>query len=122
LARWKKRVRERWPGVALTRVDKVVNKIPHGQALTIRVSAKLNGLDPQDVAVECLVGKLSDHEEFLVHERLPLTSAQSQDEHGHLFCLEFQPSLSGLQQYQLRMYPRHPLLCHPFEIGLMVWL
>lgn len=68
---------------------------------------------------ECLVGKLSDHAEFIVHEPLPVHFEQRQDEHGHLFCLELQ---SGLQQHQLRMYPRHPLLCHPFEMGLMVWV
>lgn len=122
LAQWKRRVRELWPGVALRRVDKVLDKITHGETLTIRVRARLNGLEPHDVAVECLLGKLSDDEEFIVHERLPLMEEQSQDEHGHLFCLDMQPALSGLQQYQIRMYPQHALLCHPFEMGLMVWL
>jgi starch phosphorylase len=75
-----------------------------------------------DVAVECLIGKLSDHNEFHVHERLSLHAQHEQDAHGELFSLELKPSLSGLQHYQVRMYPRHPLLCHPFELGLMVWL
>jgi starch phosphorylase len=122
LARWKKRVRELWHGVGLKRVDKTVNKIVHGEKLTLRASVKLNGLSPDDVAVECLVGKLSEDEGFLVHKRLPMRTDHQQDEYGHVFCLEMQPELSGLLQYQIRMYPRHPLLCHEFEMGLMVWL
>ncbi|HKF96138.1 MAG TPA: hypothetical protein VKB96_16420, partial [Gammaproteobacteria bacterium] len=59
---------------------------------------------------------------FTVHERLTLTAEQNHDEHGQLFSLEMQPRLPGLQQYQLRVYPCHPLLSHPFEMGLMVWL
>jgi starch phosphorylase len=103
-------------------VDKTIDRIIHGQTLTIRVSGKLNGLRPEDVAVECLVGKLSDDGDFVLHERLPMTAENEQDEHGHLFCLDMKPRLAGLQQYQLRMYPRHALLCHEFELGLMVWL
>jgi starch phosphorylase len=122
LARWKRKVRELWPGVKLRRVDKAATAITYGQNLAIRVSAYLNGLIPEDVTVECLLGKLSDHEEFKVYERLLLNPEQIQDEHGHLFCLEMRPNLAGLQYYELRMYPRHRLLCHPFEMGLMVWL
>jgi starch phosphorylase len=103
-------------------VDKAATAITYGQNLAIRVSAYLNGLIPEDVTVECLLGKLSDHEEFKVYERLLLNPEQIKDEHGHLFCLEMRPNLAGLQYYELRMYPRHRLLCHPFEMGLMVWL
>jgi len=122
LASWKLHVRNKWPDVALRRVDKAVAAITHGQTLIIKVSAHLNGLDARDVTVECLVGKLSEQEEFTVHERLTLTAEQNHDEHGQLFSLEMQPRLPGLQQYQLRVYPCHPLLSHPFEMGLMVWL
>ncbi len=122
LSAWKQRVRARWHAVRLRRVDQPVSAITHGQTLNLRVSAHLHGLSVNDVAVECLVGKLSDHNEFRVHEHLSLQAQHEQDGNGELFSLEFKPSLSGLQHYQVRMYPRHPLLCHPFELGLMVWL
>jgi starch phosphorylase len=122
LAYWKKRVREHWFGVSLRRVDEAKWALTHGQALTIRVSANLNGLDASDVAIECLLGKPSKDGDLIVHERLPLSSEHSYDEHGELFSLEMQPRLSGLLEYQVRMYPSHRSLCHPFEVGLMVWL
>ncbi len=122
LSAWKQRVHARWHAVGLRRVDDPVAAITHGETLTVRVSAQLNGLIVNDVAVECLIGKLSDHNEFHVHQRLSLQALHEQDDYGELFGLELKPSLSGLQHYQVRMYPRHPLLCHPFELGLMVWL
>jgi starch phosphorylase len=122
LAYWKKRVREHWSGVTLRRVDEAERALIHGQALTIRVSANLNGLDISDVAIECLLGKPSKDGDLIVQERLPLNSEHRHDEHGELFSLEMQPRLSGLLEYQVRMYPSHRSLCHPFEVGLMVWL
>jgi starch phosphorylase len=40
----------------------------------------------------------------------------------HLYALEFAPELSGRIEYRLRAFPTHPLLAHPFETGLMIWL
>jgi len=122
LAQWKERVRERWPGVRMQRVDAAANRITHGQTLPISVSVHLNGLEPRDIAVECLVGTIREHDEFSVHERLSLHFEDQQDKNGHLFSMELHPSLSGLQHYQVRAFPAHTLLCHPFEMGLMVWL
>ena len=39
-----------------------------------------------------------------------------------LVRLEILPPLSGLQFYKLRLYPYHPLLRHPLENGLILWI
>jgi starch phosphorylase len=38
------------------------------------------------------------------------------------FGLEFAPEGSGLLHYQIRVYPYHTLLAHPFELGCMLWI
>jgi starch phosphorylase len=38
------------------------------------------------------------------------------------FRIEFVPPFPGLQTYQVRMYPYHELLSHPFEMGRMLWI
>jgi starch phosphorylase len=38
------------------------------------------------------------------------------------FSLEMKPGLSGRLDYRIRIFPRHELLTHPFELGLMTWL
>ena len=30
--------------------------------------------------------------------------------------------LCGRVEYRFRLYPKHELLTHPFEMGMMVWL
>jgi starch phosphorylase len=38
------------------------------------------------------------------------------------FRVVLAPELCGRLEYRIRLYPRHPLLTHPLEMGLMRWL
>ena len=122
LAYWKKRVYTAWPGVSLHRVDAPPAQLAAGSRIALEVVVHLNGLQPHDIAVECLVGTGQDGEEFVVHAQ-HLFEAQ---EPAHLgegrYRLDLQPPLPGLQHYKIRMYPHHRLLSHRFEMGCMVWL
>ncbi len=122
LAAWKRHVAALWPKVRLRRLDEARSAIRSGEMLSIELAARLNGLQPSDVRVECLVGRKAEHGEFRVEERLALQSAGAVNDDEQLFRLELRPRLAGLQFYELRAYPYHPLLSHPFETGLMVWL
>ena len=56
LAKWKQKVDKVWNGVSMERVNSVVNSIKSGQTVMLRVAANLNGLSPEDIRLECLVG------------------------------------------------------------------
>jgi hypothetical protein len=62
-----------------------------------------------------------EREVFSVSERHLLTQ-QGVDGKAHLFELDLQPSESGLNQYQIRMYPHHPLQAHHLDAGYLIWL
>ncbi|HJS38350.1 MAG TPA: hypothetical protein VJ789_09505, partial [Burkholderiales bacterium] len=79
----------------------------------IEVAARLNGLAPQDVALELV---LNDSARTRLAPQGPLEGGE------HLYALEFAPEPSGRIEYRLRAYPTHELLAHPFETGLMTWL
>jgi starch phosphorylase len=32
------------------------------------------------------------------------------------------PDQCGKMEYRIRVFPTHPLLTHPFEMGKMLWL
>ncbi len=123
LAQWKRKVHRLWPRVRLRLLEPAPTEVPAGQSVPIRVAAYLDGLGPDDVRVECLVGR-EDPEtgELRVHERHLLTPGERIAEREVAFSLDLSPPLPGLQHYKLRMYPYHPLLCHPFEMGRMVWV
>jgi starch phosphorylase len=121
LAEWKKKVKHCWPGVSIELTDAPPAHAHHDDTLPLRVRTHLNGLSAEDVVVECLVGQASSENKFTIAQNASL-KAVSQDGDNVQFALDLLPELSGLQYYKIRIYPFHPLLCHRFETGAMIWL
>jgi starch phosphorylase len=122
LARWKRKIREHWGGVRMRLVDPVATQIRYNQSLPIRVGAFLNGLTPQDVVVECLVGTSDGDAGMHVRHRLFLEPDGQSGPEETVFFAELQPKLSGLQRFKIRMYPYQSSLAHNLEMGYMIWL
>ncbi len=121
LSAWKHHVARAWPEVRLGRLDQPLREIKSGELLCIRMAAHLNGLKPDDVVVECLLGAQAENGDFVVESSHPL-SAGGQSEAGEtVFELDLNMNYCGLYHYKLRMYPSHRLLSHPFETGWMLW-
>ena len=121
LAHWKRKVREHWNKVTAERLDEARPWLQYGNALPIRVRAFLNGLSPDDVAVECVIGHTDEQGTFHQEAVYPLQH-QEQDGKSHIFVLDLQPDECGLKTYRLRLYPHHRLLSHPFEMGYLIWI
>lgn len=121
LAAWKAKVRQAWSGVALRRIDEARQRITFNETIQLRVAANLNGLSPEDVRVELLIGRASKHGQTHEMSAIPFKAAGFSG-YECLFELEFAPELCGKLLYRVRVYPYHDLLTHPFETGLMVWL
>jgi len=93
-----------------------------GDTTTIEIAVGLNGLRPEDVTVELVLtrglrdaSERQQRYELVAGEALPQSNEQR-------FSLDLRPELCGRLDYRIRMYPRHALLTHPFELGLMRWL
>lgn len=119
LAEWKTRVRAAWSGVAVRRLGEPKARIAFGEMLRFEVAVKLNGLGPEDVVVEMLLGrpiraKAAEHARFQFDR-------ESKETREHIFVLEITPALCGKLEYAIRVHPWHELLTHPHELGLMVW-
>jgi starch phosphorylase len=123
VAQWKRKVRELWSGVTMTLTNKVSCEIKYNDTLLLRVSVALNGLSQDDIVVECLLGIEDDEGEFTINNRYYLEPEKHQTGPGEIsFSMALQPEVCGLQVFKVRMYPFHPLLSHPFEMGCMIWL
>jgi starch phosphorylase len=118
---WKAKVRAAWSGVAVRRLDNPKSRIQFGDSLPVEVAVKLNGLAPGDVCVELLLSRgLRDGSPMQHTHELAPGDALADGEQRYL--LEFKPGLSGRLDYRIRVYPRHELLTHPFEVGLHCWV
>ena len=122
LARWRRKVDRLWSGVSARRTDSVPSEIPAGVALSIAVAAQLNGLDPDDVLVECVVGRESESGEFVKLDAYVFRPVGRNDTGEALYRLDLTPRVPGLQYYKIRLFPFHPNLNHRFEPGYMIWL
>ena len=123
LAVWKAKLRAAWSGVGLRRVDEPTRRIDYGGKLSISVAARLNGLAPEDVAVEVLLGRPGNERASQSARRERLAYVRPLPQTGeHLYSLEYAPTIAGRIEYRVRAYPVNDLLTHPFEMGMMVWL
>ena len=123
VANWKARVHQAWSGVALRRIDAVRTQINYGDSLRFDVAVNLNGLAPEDVVVEILIGLSTKAEQLTSLRHYRFESSGTSNEAGeYLFYTELQPEQCGNLEYRIRVYPFHELLTHPFELGMMRWL
>jgi starch phosphorylase len=121
IASWKHKIRAAWNGVSARRLDSPRPRIQFGETLPVEVAVKLNGLAPGDVCVELLLsrGAREGHPVQHSHE----LGASGDIGHGEQrYAVELKPGLAGRLDYRIRVYPRHELLTHPFELGLCTWV
>jgi starch phosphorylase len=126
LAAWKHRIAGAWPGVSARLAQPMPKAIQAGGHVTLEVAVELNGIGSEDVFVECV---LSDNALVRDHEvcSVPLFLAGESGSGEALYCCDLfdndeSCSVGGLQHFRIRVYPCHPLLSHPLECGLMIWL
>ncbi len=120
LAAWKRRVRSCWAGVRITLANEPPGAVHHDQTVPLRVRLLLNGLQPSDVVVECLIDPSPQSDETSP-QRVQLEAVPEGGEE-RVFAADFHALNAGLQEMRIRAYPYHPLLSHRFELGLMIWL
>jgi starch phosphorylase len=108
-------------------------RLDFGSGLILRVAAQLNGLTPEDVALELVLRRelpsgatewpacsslnANDASGYRVLQRFAATGERNSDG-SHVFA----PPWCGRLNAEVRIVPRHPLLTHPYEMGLMRWL
>ncbi|HEV7716600.1 MAG TPA: hypothetical protein VGO53_13470, partial [Steroidobacteraceae bacterium] len=134
LADWKQRVRAAWSKVSLRVIEEAPSDMPRGERLRLRIAAGLNGLQPSDVRVEFVARRqlpestfeppaLSSYHdgsrEGLWTEQLNPTGEHDGGDGAAVFALDAQPMECGQFATEVRVYPWHELLKHPFEVGLM---
>lgn len=121
LAGWKQRVRAAWPGVTMDLMLQPPAHLFHDDKIVLRVRAELNGLQPSDLKLECLLGSNDPEGEFVVSQKAELTVTGADGNYTE-FEIELVPEIAGLQYYKLRLYPYNDALSHPFELGYMIWV
>ena len=121
MAQYRSRVRAAWPAVRVGQVD--ISGLPNtptlGSEMTIRAAVALGGLQPNDVQVQAVVGRVDDGDEL--RDPLVMTMQPLGDGDGETTRFEATVRLphAGLVGYTVRVLPNHPLMATPAEFGLL---
>ncbi len=122
IARWKQGIRQAWPGVTIRPAGTTPATLVTGEKMTVEADIELNGLDASDVRVECLLGYETEQDTFQVRKTYELKKVGQTEGGTTRFSLDLVSPLPGKQAYKVRVYPHHPHLTTPFELGLMRWM
>ncbi|HEX2301468.1 MAG TPA: DUF3417 domain-containing protein, partial [Pseudonocardiaceae bacterium] len=133
LAAYRSRIRAAWPQVRVAQVD--TSGLPDtpelGSEMTVRAAVTLAGLDPADVEVQTVVGRVDDRDELRDTVVVPMQPRQApevtteaaeevaSDGDGRRFEATVRLPHAGLLGYTVRVLPRHPLMASPAEFGLL---
>ena len=118
LAAWKQRIRQAWPAVTVTKLESQLPDIVEvGSNAIFEATVQLNGLTPDDVAVEFVAGDV-DATDQLRNVRISLFSHDRASSQGDVFRLDKQVQIPGLIGFTVRVVPSHPLLANSAEMGL----
>ncbi|WP_353222352.1 alpha-glucan family phosphorylase [Salinisphaera hydrothermalis] len=121
LVAWKRRVADAWPGVTLSRSNGRPEQIDSGEPLELHIEVQLQGLSAEDLRLECVMTRVRDDGE--TEAGICCLLAPENGENGTAIYRLAEPiEVPGRYEYQVRAYPHHPMLAHPFETGLMRWL
>ncbi|REE98933.1 alpha-glucan family phosphorylase [Thermomonospora umbrina] len=119
LAAWKTRVMKAWPAVAVDHVDSTGDESPHvGENLNVRAIVNLGVLEPDDVAVEAVYGRVDDTDSIVTPAHVQLTRDGA--ENGRVrYTGEIPLDRTGPFGYSVRIVPHHPLLAGTTELGVV---
>jgi starch phosphorylase len=121
LAGWKRRVRQQWPGVTVDHVESNTAPPELGATLTLRVQVSLGELEPGDVDVQVVSGRV-DHSDRIVEPSVAsLKPSVRPDADSGRWLYEGPLTLdrTGPFGYTVRVLPTHRLLASSAELGLI---
>jgi glycogen phosphorylase len=124
LAAWRQRILAAWHAIELEHMeapDTFNRSLQLGEPFTATVTLHLQHLKPEDVGVEVVFYKRNSETD------MDLIATHELDLHKRMDALvtyscNFKPDKSGVFEYGFRMFPKHPLLPHRQDFGLVRWL
>ena len=120
LAAWKLRVLAAWDGVTIDSVEASDDVADLGTNRAVQVTVGLGSLEPTDVAVQLVHGRVGPHDELEAPTTTTLTceddAARPAVYYGNVIC-----HLPGRYGFTVRVAPAHPDLPTPLDLGRMTW-
>ncbi|VBA57126.1 Glycogen phosphorylase [Mycobacterium attenuatum] len=120
LAAYRRRAAAAWPQIEITDVDSA--GLPDtpllGSKLTLTAIVQLAGLQPDEVTVQAVLGRVDAGDALLDPTTVDMAHTGT-DGVSHIFSTTTPLPLAGSVGYTVRVLPRHPMLADGNELGLV---
>ncbi len=121
LAAYRRRAFEAWPQIEITDVDST--GLPDtpvlGSKLTLTATVQLAGLQPDEVAVQAVIGRVDSGDALVDPVTVEMTHAGTTSGGGEIFSTTTPLPVAGSVGYTVRVLPHHPMLASDAELGLV---
>lgn len=121
LAAYRQRAFEAWPKVHINDVDST--GLPDtpvlGSKLTLTATVQLAGLNPDEVAVQAVVGRVDDGDALLDPVTIEMSHTGTAFGGDAVFSTTTSLPVAGAVGYTVRVLPRYPMLSDATELGLV---
>jgi glycogen phosphorylase len=107
-AAWSRRVREIWPQVNFIDMGPApTGPVMSGKPVSVRANIRLAGLNPSDLRVECVIGRIGTSGGLEETEVVVLPNKSVVEPDVAIFEREIVPAQTGRLGYALRVSPNH---------------
>jgi starch phosphorylase len=110
----------RWPGVRVEWIPLEAGRTQVGEGVQVHAKVWLDGIEPADVAVEVVTGRLGEDDDLLDAVLSPMVVV-GRDHDAYRYSAEIRPQRSGPLTLGIRVRASHPDQLHPVEPGLVKW-
>ncbi|OCB37011.1 glycogen phosphorylase [Mycobacterium malmoense] len=121
VAAYRRRAEQAWPTITITDVDST--GLPDtpvlGSKLTLTATVALDGLAPDEVTVQAVVGRVDASDALLDPVTVEMSYTGTAEGGNQVFSTTLSLPLAGAVGYTVRVLPRHPLLASGTELGLV---
>ncbi|MDK9698624.1 MAG: alpha-glucan family phosphorylase [bacterium] len=122
LSQWKQRVRRQWDGVSILKIsaDPTIELIVD-DPISISARVNLNGLTPEDVAIEVFFGAVNTDGKLHQGEAMSMGLESKLPDNTYLYRSVLTCTQSGRHGFSVRVVPSHPELAHRHDCNLVRW-
>ncbi len=118
---WRSRVRGAWAEVRVFEATSGSgSKVAVGEPVSVSALVNLGSLDPSEVRVQALVGKMGSNRELIEFKAIDLVPV-SQEGSGYKFEGQVKINEPGHRGYTVRVIPKNEDVAVPSELNLVRW-
>ena len=113
-----------WPNLEIVNsniFDTDNHPVPFGESFSANIELALGEIPAQSIGIEVVLFKRNKKDELEVRLVKELELA-SKEGHKAAFGGEVKPVDSGVLEYGIRIFPKHPLLPHRQDLNLVQWV